>query len=246
MPRLLKEDEHAAQRGKILDAAQRLIYTKGYEAMSVQDLLAELQISKGAFYHYFDSKAALLDALVDRMMEEAVSRLRPIVEDPDLPALEKLQHWIQAGGRWKTDQKDFMLALLRVWYTDANALVRRKQFAATVKYLAPMLAAIIRQGVAEGVFSMAYPDQIGGVLIGLTQVGSDTLAELLLMPEPPPDALEQIMRILAAYAEALERVLGAPAGSLPWADEATMRAWLDKPPAPKTARRPAKPKGKTG
>src|SRR5262245_58568880 len=54
MARVVKE--HAVRRGEILDVAQRLVYTSGYEQMTIQDMLDELQISKGAFYHYFSSK----------------------------------------------------------------------------------------------------------------------------------------------------------------------------------------------
>ncbi len=63
MARIVKA--HAARRNEILDVAQRLIYTKGYEQMTIQDILSDLQISKGAFYHYFDSKQALLEAIIE-------------------------------------------------------------------------------------------------------------------------------------------------------------------------------------
>ncbi len=49
-----KEDLHLARRSEILDVAQRLIATKGYEQMTIADIQAELGISKGAFYHYFE------------------------------------------------------------------------------------------------------------------------------------------------------------------------------------------------
>ena len=65
MPRIVKE--HAVRRNEILDLAQQLVYTKGYEQMTIQDILDGLQISKGAFYHYFDSKHAVLEAVVERM-----------------------------------------------------------------------------------------------------------------------------------------------------------------------------------
>jgi AcrR family transcriptional regulator len=61
MARIIKEHERSVKRNEIIDAAQRFIYTKGYEQMTIQDILDELQISKGAFYHYFDSKGALLE-----------------------------------------------------------------------------------------------------------------------------------------------------------------------------------------
>ena len=67
MARILKEEEYTVKRNEILDVAQRLIYTKGYEQMTIQDMLDDLQISKGAFYHYFDSKQAVLEALVERI-----------------------------------------------------------------------------------------------------------------------------------------------------------------------------------
>ena len=63
MARKVKEEDYASRRNEILDAARTLVYTKGYEQMSIQDILDALKISKGAFYHYFDSKPALLEAL---------------------------------------------------------------------------------------------------------------------------------------------------------------------------------------
>ncbi len=47
------------ERNEILTAAQRIVFAKGYERMTIQDILADLKISSGAFYHYFDSKPAV-------------------------------------------------------------------------------------------------------------------------------------------------------------------------------------------
>src|ERR1700719_1919309 len=58
---------HGVRREAFLDVAQRLVETKGYEAMSIQDVLDALEVSKGAFYHYFHSKQALLEAVVERL-----------------------------------------------------------------------------------------------------------------------------------------------------------------------------------
>jgi AcrR family transcriptional regulator len=229
MARILKEDEYAVKRKEILAVAQRLIYTKGYDQMSIQDILDELKISKGAFYHYFDSKQALLDGLMDQMMDDAEQVLAPIVQTGDMPAIEKLQRYFAAGARWKTDRKAMMLDLLRVWYTDSNALVRQKQETAAIQRIAPMLAEIVRQGVREGVFSTAFPDQIGSLIWGLAQGIQDSLAELLLADDPPPDELSRLESIIGAYSEAVERILGVPPGSLPLADVALLKEWLTAP-----------------
>src|SRR4030095_12051657 len=101
MARTVNEKEYALKRNQILDATQRLIYAKGYEQMAIQDILDELQISKGAFYHYFDSKPTLREALIERVGQEALQLLIPIVEDSQLGALEKLQCYIDTAMRWK-------------------------------------------------------------------------------------------------------------------------------------------------
>ena len=135
MARIVKEDEYAEKRKQILDAAQRLIYFKGYEEMSIQDILDELQISKGAFYHYFSSKQALLEELIEYMMHEAELVITPIVQDANLPAIEKFQRFFDVLARWKTARKKIMLALIASWYSDNNAIIRQKTSTAGFKWL---------------------------------------------------------------------------------------------------------------
>lgn len=52
-------------RQRILDAAKKLFAQKGYERTTIQDILDELEdLSKGAIYHHFKNKEAMLHALV--------------------------------------------------------------------------------------------------------------------------------------------------------------------------------------
>jgi AcrR family transcriptional regulator len=229
MARIIKEEAYIVKRNEILDVAQRLVYTKGYEQMTIQDMLDELQISKGAFYHYFDSKQALLEALIERMLEEVEQLLPPIVHDPHLPALEKLQRFFPMLARWKTARKTFFLALMRVWYTDDNAIVRQKVLATGIKRITPLLTSIIRQGIQEGILTTPYPDQVGEIVLSIGLNLSDTLAVLLLSCEPNHDVLQRMENTVAAYTDALERVLGAPTGSLHLVDAETLKEWVVSP-----------------
>jgi AcrR family transcriptional regulator len=226
MPRVVKEEDYTARRNEILDVARQLVYTKGFEQMSIQDILDAMKISKGAFYHYFDSKQALMDGLIDRMLDEGEKVLRPIVEANGLSAVEKLRRYFDTAGRWKVAQKAFMLDLFRVWHADANAVMRQKQEAAAMDRIAPMLSLIIRQGVEEGVFSTKYPDQFGNIFVGLSRGFEGELVELLLTDHPPPDALQRLEALVGAYSDSLERILGAPSGSLPVGDVEILKQWL--------------------
>lgn len=229
MARIVNEAAYAAKRNAILGAAQRAVMTTGYEQMAIADLLGELQISSGAFYHYFDSKPALLFALVERMGDQVVQLVLPIVHDPTLGALDKLQRFFATLDREKLAHKEFVLAYLRVWYADENAIVRHKLYTARVKRLTPWLEEIIRQGVEEGVLTTPYPDQAARVVISLQEDLGYATVELLLSGERSPDDLPRFERIVEAYADALERVLGAPAGCLRRPSREELSQWLAPP-----------------
>ena len=109
MARTVNEQEYAEKRNEILDAAQRLMYTKGYGRMTIGDILTDLGISSGAFYHYFGSKPALLEAFVERGQEEAEELFLPIVHDPHLSAIEKLQRFFDTLDQLRSTQKTFRL-----------------------------------------------------------------------------------------------------------------------------------------
>ena len=167
MARTLDPAAHAVRRDTFLDAAQRLIQAKGYEQMSVQDVLAEVGTSKGAFYHYFDSKAALLEGVIDRMVVVATASLQPLLDDPERTALEKFNGMFQGLASWKTQRRDLLIAVLETWLSDDNAIVREKFRREVVATITPVLTAIVRQGVREGTFSVTSPEHAARVTVAL-------------------------------------------------------------------------------
>src|ERR1700694_243872 len=169
MPRTVNIETHKVRRDAFLDVAQRLIETKGYEQMSIQDVLDELETSRGALYHYFDSKQALLDGVVDRFADRGMSAVAPIMADPDLPALRKLERVLGGIASFKAEQKQLVLAIMEVWNSDGNALVREKVRRLSAIWLGPLLSAIIRQGIDEGVVTSDSPDETARVLVYLMQ-----------------------------------------------------------------------------
>ncbi len=230
MARTVKEETYTIKRNEILDATQRLVYTKGYEQMSIQDILNELQISKGAFYHYFGSKGDLLEALIERMVQEVEPMILPIVHNPQLSAFEKMHNLFDASARWKTARKDYLMSLMRVWYADENALVRHKTYTRMLKYISTWLATIIRQGIAEGVMTTPHPDQIGEMVLVLMENMGDTFMDLLLADSSEANSLQRAIELVTAYNDALERILGAASGSLNLVDMAILKEWFEPSP----------------
>jgi TetR/AcrR family transcriptional repressor of nem operon len=230
MARVVNREAHAARRNAILDAAERAIATRGYEQMAMTDLHSQLGISSGAFYHYFDSKSALLAAVVERMGDLAEQAVLPVMRDPALGAVDRLNRFFSTLDRVKLSRKALLLEFMRAWYADDNAIVRHKVYASRVRRFAPLLEEIIRQGVGEGVFSAPYPEQTARIILALLDDLGFAVSELLLGEAWAPDALPALERIAAATADALERTLGAPPGALqPSWGEVGLEQWLAPP-----------------
>lgn len=227
MTRSVKAHEYAEKRNAILDVAERYIATKGYEQMTTQDILEALQISRGAFYHYFESKQALLMALVERIGKQAEQLVFPIVSDRELPAQDKLLRFFDVLDQHKRENLDLVFAFLRIWYADENALFRHKLYQARIKRLAPWLSQIIQQGVAEGVFTTAYPEHAARMIISLLEDLGYATVELLLVEEGKPIDVPRIAQISEATADALERVLGSSPGCLRQSWSEDLSRWQD-------------------
>ncbi len=228
MARIVKEEEHTAKRNEILDAALQLVYSKGYDKMTIQDILDQLQISKGAFYHYFDSKVDVLEAVVERMAAEQVEPIfLSIVQDPHLSALEKLHHYFDMSTRWKTSKKAFVMELVKVWYSDENALARQKMLARTVEHMEPFFIEIVKQGVREGVFTTPYPEVASEVTINLIYDLAYSSGQMLTSEEvKQSDNLQRVETLYTAYSDVLERVLGAPKGSIQFMTAEALKIWF--------------------
>lgn len=226
MPRTVNPTLHTVRREAFVDAAQSLIQTKGYEAMSIQDVLDALDASRGAFYHYFGSKQALLEAVIDRFADGAMTALAPIVNDPDLPALRKLEQLFSGIASWKAEQHELVLAILEVWISDSNAIVREKLRHESVNRLVPLLSSVIEQGMAEGTINAGTPVETARVLVFLLQGFQDQAIEQYIARRAGTISFEVVRLSTAALTEAFERVLGVPSRSLTLMDEQTLVFWF--------------------
>ncbi len=226
MPRTVDATLYTVRRDAFLDVAEHLVQTKGYEEMSIQDVLHELDASKGAFYHYFDSKQALLEAVVERFADAGVAALAPVLDDPDLPALRKLERVFAGIARFKAEQKELVLGIMKVWNSDGNAIVRDKLRRLTERIMVPLLSAVVRQGIDEGVFDVDSPDETARVLVSLMQGFQQQASDQFIARQAGAISFEVVQRSVAANTRAFERILGVVGGSLTLTDEPTLRFWF--------------------
>ena len=212
MPRVIKAYEE--RKAEMVAAAWSLFSENGYDQTTVNAIIDKLGVSKGTFYHYFTSKEDILNAVVKTMTREGLEAVQPILEDKTLPAIEKLNQFIKAARAWRLTNIDAIKEIVHVLYRDENIIIRHKLHTYSLALIAPLLTKLIEQGVEEGVFNNAYPPECAELLLHLGNTIGETNARLFLELESSPDNLEQIMRYIDIYCDMLERMLGAPQGSI--------------------------------
>lgn len=226
MARTRNAETHAVKRDAFVEAAMRRISASGYEALSIQDVIDDVGASKGAFYHYFGSKGDLLEAVVNRITEGILEQLAPIAEAPRLTGVQQLQAVFEAGGRLKSSRKELMVALLRPWYADANVLVRERVNHATIAVLTPLLARILARGRADGTIAVGSPEATAGIVLAMLVASGDTISRAFLDRLEGRTTFDQVVRTIRAFDEAIERILGLPAGSFRLMSDDLLQFWF--------------------
>lgn len=94
MPKLA-DDVRAQRRQHIIDAAWRCAARKGFSDLTIDEVCAEAGVSKGAFYGYFDSKQALLLALLEEDAG-ALDQLAEQFEGAEISDVERIRRFTRA------------------------------------------------------------------------------------------------------------------------------------------------------
>ncbi|WP_306008025.1 TetR/AcrR family transcriptional regulator [Bacillus sp. MMSF_3353] len=198
--RIIKEYEE--RRKEILETAERLFVTKGYTKTTVNDILKEIGIAKGTFYHYFKSKEEVMDEIIMRIIKEDVAKAKVIVSNPNIPVLEKLFRVLMEQSPKSGDVKDKMI---EQFHQPNNAEMHQKSLVQSIIHLSPVLTEVLEQGIEEGIFSTSYPQETIELLLSSAQVIFD---DGLFQWKP-----EEMMRRAKAYIKMMEVSVGAKEGS---------------------------------
>ena len=121
MARTRSEKYHDIQ-ASILRNAARLFATRGYERSSIGDLVEACELSRGAIYHYFDSKEAILFAMLDSLVRNLLAHLEQAVTCGGAP-IEKFERVIQAFVQYNAQSPEEQVVLLN----DLGALKAEQQ-----------------------------------------------------------------------------------------------------------------------
>ena len=173
---------------RILDTASALFFQKGYDKTTLQDIIDATKLSKGAIYHHFASKEAIIIAVADRMGEHNTAVLAEIRDRKGLTGAEKLREMFRSavllsfqGGI--VQMLPFLIENPRFMALQMQSILEE----AAPDYVLPVL----REGIADGSIHADYPEQLAEVLL--------LLSDLWLHPVLRPSTPEQVRARCAFY-----------------------------------------------
>ena len=153
--------EAAERRNEILDVAERLFCTNGYDNTSTNDILAEIGIARGTLYYHFKNKEDILDAMIDRILDETVRKAESIALDESVPVLDRLTKTVLAAN---VDTKTGSMILEQV-HKPQNALMHSKIQERLLSQLVPLFVKIVEDGIAQNLMYTDYPEDTMQMLL---------------------------------------------------------------------------------
>lgn len=143
-------------RTRILEAATKLFLEKGWEETTVQDIVDELgDVTRGAFYHHFQSKDDIIDAVTTEMFSGNFSSLVKENAGLNISGLNKLRNLLIASFGNK-EQVEFVKAAPSVLQ---SPILIGKQVRDCIDSIAPHICKCIEEGNQDGSLNVENPKQ---------------------------------------------------------------------------------------
>lgn len=198
--RVVKEAEE--RKNEILDAAERLFGTKGFDSTSTNDILNEIGIARGTLYYHFKSKEEILDAVISRMMNRLIEKAKGIAAEKNVPVLQRLTMMMLSLN---VSDGNFGQELLKQMHKPQNALMHQKMERRLLSGINLIIAGLIEEGMEQGICQTDYPREAAEMTFLYANTVFDDLMEY--------DEQEKQKKI-AAFIYNLERLLNMEQDSM--------------------------------
>ncbi len=189
------------RRSEILDVAEQLFATKGFDNTSTNDIINAIGIARGTLYHHFKSKEDILDAVINRITEVLMRQAEAIAVDKSIPLLERLAKTVMSLNVESQIGDEVKLQV----HKPQNALLHQKMSQQLISGVVPIVASLIEEGCREGIFDTSYPTEAVEMVMIYSNIAFDELAQL---------STGERMQKIQAFIYHTERIMGAEEGLL--------------------------------
>lgn len=177
---------------EILNAAQSLFLTKGYEASSVSDIMELAGGAKGMFYRFFQSKEEVMCALGNQLFFEN-NPFDAVRKQENLNGLEKIRTLLNLN---QSDEKRNAMnrqavSILKDPHILAAAIEENR------RVLTPLWLELLEEGIRDGSIKTEYPKELSELL---------PLINFWMLPSVFPATEEELLHKYRFIMEVLSRM----------------------------------------
>lgn len=156
-----------AKRNEIILKSQELFFTNGIEKTSISSITKSLNISKGLFYYYFDSKDSLIEAVMNNFLYDAESKMLSIINNNELTFKEKINQCLYSLSDRFTNIPE---AIAIYCHSEGFIDMHDKLMDKFINRLMPHFMAAIDIAIEKKELDIPYPHESLQIFIyGLTQ-----------------------------------------------------------------------------
>lgn len=148
---------------KILEASYELFASKGYDETTVSDIIKMAGSSRGGFYHHFDSKEEILEAITDNYIEEFSELYDSTIEKHRGSYTELFNNIFSIFYEYKKEQIKDWNKLEKIFSFRGNHVIILKLAKDFEKLITKVYTKIISDGVKQGEFTVKYPEALAGL-----------------------------------------------------------------------------------
>lgn len=159
----LKEKKNAKKKEDMIRSAAKIVTSKGYHGATMEDIAAELLMTKGALYYYFDNKEDLIYQCHELVLSQAISTLEKYLKE-NISSVEKLKKAIVTHIEFAITEKETFNLIIKPEHTfskeQLSPMLEKRQMYASI------FDRIIQEGIDNGEFKITETKMIRMMLLG--------------------------------------------------------------------------------
>lgn len=150
-------------KDKIIKAAYKLFAEKGFEKTTVNEIIHAAGASKGGFYHHFETKDAVLEAITIKLTDDVLNRYHEITASKFLSAIDEFNSVFITINQAKTESIKKWNEYAAIFSFSESHIFIRKMVEYFEKVNTDLYEGIINKGIKNGIFHTNHPRHLAGM-----------------------------------------------------------------------------------
>jgi AcrR family transcriptional regulator len=206
----------------ILRSAEDLFLEQGFEKTSMRQIAERSGLTKGALYHHFDSKEALLDRLCAEHYRVPLDAAGSAANDTSLSCFVRIRGVIELARDMGMSHLSFVSEYLKVRNDEGSVMLKERLKKYDRKYYVALIGPLLKEAKEKGECDFSGPPEVLAVFLYQLDQGVDeeirrvfSESNASLETDKIQSKTEQgIIDIMKTYVYIFSRILHAPAAEV--------------------------------